>query len=75
VYHAKVDPMGDFMGYGVRMRGWKREQRVIAYAFEEGQYAFFVRHNAPTFAFQIKDSERSNEFLTAIEARGIEIER
>ena len=34
IYHAKVDAMGDFMGYGVRMKGWKREQRVIAYAFE-----------------------------------------
>lgn len=75
VYHAKVDPMGDFMGYGVRMKGWKREQRVIAYAFEEGRYAFFVRHNAPTFAFQITDSERWNEVLNGLEARGIEIER
>jgi hypothetical protein len=75
VYHAKVDPMGDFMGYGVRMKGWKREQRVIAYAFEEGRYAFFVRHNAPTFAFQITDSERWNEVLNGLEGRGIEIER
>jgi len=75
IYHAKVDPMGDFMGYGVRMKGWKREQRVIAYAFEEGRYAFFVRQNAPTFAFQITDSERWNEVLTAVEALGIEIER
>lgn len=75
VYHAKVDPMGDFMGYGVRMKGWKREQRVIAYAFEEGRYAFFLRHNAPTFAFQITDSERWNEVLNGLEARGIEIER
>ena len=75
VYHAKVDPMGDFMGYGVRMKGWKREQRVIAYAFEEGRYAFFVRHNAPTFAFQITDSERWNDVLNGLEGRGIEIER
>ena len=75
IYHAKVDPMGDYMGYGVRIKGWKREGRVIAYAFEEGMYAFFVRQNAPTVAFQITKSEEWNAVLDALEQRGISIER
>jgi hypothetical protein len=75
IYHAKVDPMGDFMGYGVRIKGWKREGRVIAYAFEEGTYAFFVRQNAPTVAFQITKSEEWNSVLDALELRGISVER
>jgi len=75
IYHAKVDPMGDFMGYGVRIKGWKREGRVIAYAFEEGMYAFFVRQNAPTVAFQITKSEEWNSVLDALELRGITVER
>ena len=75
IYHAKVDPMSDFMGYGVRIKGWKREGRVIAYAFEEGMYAFFVRQNAPTVAFQITKSEEWNSVLDALELRGITVER
>jgi hypothetical protein len=67
IYHAKVDPMGDFMGYGVRIKGWKREGR--------GTYAFFVRQNAPTVAFQITKSEEWNSVLDALELRGISVER
>ncbi|MSP65484.1 MAG: hypothetical protein EXR22_01985 [Flavobacteriaceae bacterium] len=75
IYHAKVDPMGDYMGYGVRIKGRKREGRVIAYAFEEGMYAFVVRQNAATVAFQITRSEEWNAILDALEQRGISIER
>lgn len=75
IYHAKVDPMGDYMGYGVRIKGWKREGRVIAYAFEEGIYAFFVRQNGATVAFQITKSEEWNAVLDALEQRGISVER
>ena len=75
IYHAKVDPMGDYMGYGVRIKGWKREGRVIAYAFEEGMYAFVVRQNAATVAFQITKSEEWNAVLDSLEQRGISIER
>jgi hypothetical protein len=67
--------MGDDMGYGVRIKGWKREGRVIAYAFEEGMYAFFVRQNAPTVAFQITKSMEWNTVLDALEQRGIAVER
>ena len=75
IYHAKVDPMGDYMGYGVRIKGRKREGRVIAYAFEEGMYAFVVRQNAATVAFQITKSEEWNAVLDSLEQRGISIER
>jgi hypothetical protein len=75
IHHRKVDPMGDFMGYGVRMTGWKRADRVIAYAFEEGRYAFFVRQNAPSFGFQITQPEAWEAVLEHAAARGIEVRR
>ncbi|MEY3711794.1 MAG: hypothetical protein RL104_577 [Bacteroidota bacterium] len=75
INHRKVDPMGDFMGYGVRMTGWKRADRVIAYAFEEGRYAFFVRKNAPSFGFQITQPEAWEAVLEHAAARGIEVLR
>ena len=67
--------MGDYMCYGVSIKGRKREGRVIAYAFEEGMYAFVVRQNAATVAFQITKSEEWNAVLDSLEQRGISIER
>lgn len=75
VYHKKIDPMGDFMGYGVRMKGWKRKDRIIAYAFEEGNYAFFERHNQPTIGFQITQPEAWESVLGDLATRGIEVLR
>ena len=75
MYHQKVDPMGDFMGYGVRMKGWKKEGRVIAYAFEEGNYVFVERHQGSTVAFQITQPEAWSAVLNDLEARGIIVER
>jgi hypothetical protein len=75
VTHRKVDPMGDFMGYGVRMTGWKRADRVIAYAFNEGHYAFFARTNAPSFGFQITRPDEWERVLTELEAKGISVTR
>ncbi len=75
VDHKKVDPMGDFMGYGVRMKGWKKSERVIAYAFEEGRYAFIERSGQPTVAFQITQPEAWETVLDQLAVQGIPVAR
>ena len=75
VYHKKVDPMGDFMGYGVRMKGWKKPDRVYAYAFEEGRYAFVERSGQATVAFQITQPEAWETVLDQLAERGIPVAR
>lgn len=62
---AKLSPIGDFGGWGLRINGFGSHQKVHAYAFEEGLYVLFALHSGRTIAFQIRHLEHFKAVLQA----------
>ena len=60
---AKLSPIGDFGGWGLRVNSFGAHKNVHAYAFDEGVYALFALHSGRTVAFQIRNTTLFNEVL------------
>ncbi len=61
---AKLSPLGDFGGWGLRINSFGSHKKVHAYAFDEGTYALFALNTGRTIAFQIRDMASFRDILT-----------